>query len=74
MTEFVEKDYGEGAETVEEYNKYCYYVAGLVGVGLSRMFAASEMEGKPFFPISPPTILLFSPLIAFLAIRCSVCA
>ena len=26
--------------TLDDYNKYCYYVAGLVGVGLSRLFAA----------------------------------
>lgn len=23
-----------------DYNRYCFYVAGLVGVGLSRLFAA----------------------------------
>ena len=26
--------------TLKDYNRYCYYVAGLVGVGLSRLFAA----------------------------------
>jgi phytoene/squalene synthetase len=26
--------------SLKDYNRYCYYVAGLVGVGLSRLFAA----------------------------------
>ncbi len=26
--------------TLKDYNRYCYYVAGLVGVGLSRLFVA----------------------------------
>lgn len=30
--------------TTEEYNQYCHYVAGLVGIGLSKLFAASELE------------------------------
>ncbi|KAG7451477.1 farnesyl-diphosphate farnesyltransferase [Guyanagaster necrorhizus] len=30
--------------TTEEYDLYCHYVAGLVGEGLSRIFAASEKE------------------------------
>ena len=31
-------------ETVAEYDLYCHYVAGLVGEGLSRLFAASGKE------------------------------
>eukprot|EP00051_Salpingoeca_urceolata_P001162 m.39003 g.39003 ORF g.39003 m.39003 type:complete len:420 (-) comp11227_c0_seq3:167-1426(-) len=31
-------------ETLEDYNLYCHYVAGLVGVGLSQLFAASGLE------------------------------
>ncbi|KZP01399.1 squalene synthase [Calocera viscosa TUFC12733] len=31
-------------ETIEEYDLYCHYVAGLVGEGLSRLFAASGNE------------------------------
>ncbi len=27
-------------ETVAEYDEYCHYVAGLVGVGLSDLFGA----------------------------------
>jgi farnesyl-diphosphate farnesyltransferase len=30
--------------TLEDYNEYCHYVAGLVGIGLSQMFAASGLE------------------------------
>lgn len=43
MAEFAEK--GNPA-TCDEYNLYCHYVAGLVGIGLSRLFAASELESK----------------------------
>lgn len=33
-------------ELIEEYNLYCHYVAGLVGEGLSGLFAASGREGS----------------------------
>jgi len=33
-------------ETVEEYDLYCHYVAGLVGEGLSRLFSASGKEAE----------------------------
>ncbi|KAH6609398.1 squalene synthase [Trichoderma cornu-damae] len=32
-----------GVQTVEEYELYCHYVAGLVGEGLTRLFVASEL-------------------------------
>lgn len=31
-------------ETVKDYDLYCHYVAGLVGVGLSNLFAGSGDE------------------------------
>lgn len=31
-------------ETLQDYNEYCYYVAGLVGIGLTKLFIASELE------------------------------
>lgn len=31
-------------ETKAEYNRYCYYVAGLVGIGLSLLFSESHLE------------------------------
>jgi len=31
-------------ETIEEYDLYCHYVAGVLGEGLSRLFAASGKE------------------------------
>ncbi|XP_068136136.1 squalene synthase isoform X2 [Hyperolius riggenbachi] len=40
MAEFLEKKVG----TILEWDKYCHYVAGLVGIGLSRLFSASELE------------------------------
>jgi farnesyl-diphosphate farnesyltransferase len=32
-----------GVETVAEYMKYCHYVAGLVGEGLTRLFVEAKM-------------------------------
>ncbi|XP_031271644.1 squalene synthase 8-like [Pistacia vera] len=31
-------------ETIDDYNEYCHYVAGLVGLGLSELFHASGKE------------------------------
>jgi len=44
MAEFAAKESVTGTKTKEEYNLYCHYVAGLVGIGLSQLFAASELE------------------------------
>lgn len=44
MAEFVGKDLGQGTIDVSEYNRYCHFVAGLVGEGLSRIFASSSFE------------------------------
>ncbi len=40
MAEFSERK----VETLDDYNRYCHYVAGLVGQGLSGLFAASGHE------------------------------
>ncbi|XP_028909044.1 squalene synthase isoform X1 [Ornithorhynchus anatinus] len=40
MAEFLEKK----VDSQQDWDKYCHYVAGLVGIGLSRLFSASEME------------------------------
>ncbi len=40
MAEFSERS----IKTVEDYDLYCHYVAGLVGIGLSELFAVSEIE------------------------------
>ncbi|XP_078085469.1 squalene synthase isoform X1 [Mustelus asterias] len=40
MAEFLEKKVG----SIKEWDMYCHYVAGLVGIGLSRLFSASELE------------------------------
>nr|AOS51490.1 squalene synthase [Calamus jenkinsianus] len=40
MAKFICKE----VETVDDYNEYCHYVAGLVGLGLSKLFHASELE------------------------------
>ncbi|KAL6770753.1 SQS1 [Auxenochlorella protothecoides x Auxenochlorella symbiontica] len=44
MAEFIVKE----VETVEDYDLYCHYVAGLVGVGLSNLFAGSGLESEEF--------------------------
>ncbi|XP_064620625.1 squalene synthase-like [Lineus longissimus] len=31
-------------DTLEDWDEYCHYVAGLVGIGLSRLFSASNFE------------------------------
>lgn len=35
-------------ETKEEYYEYCHYVAGLVGIGLSELFSASQLESEEY--------------------------
>jgi farnesyl-diphosphate farnesyltransferase len=44
MAEFIAKDLGQGTADLEEYGRYCHFVAGLVGEGLSRLFASSGLE------------------------------
>ncbi|GMH39565.1 hypothetical protein BSKO_07463 [Bryopsis sp. KO-2023] len=44
MAEFIEKE----VVTVEDFDLYCHYVAGLVGVGLSKLFAGSGLENQEF--------------------------
>lgn len=34
----------EEVETIDDYDEYCHYVAGLVGLGLSKLFLASGLE------------------------------
>jgi len=41
MCDFAEK---MGVDTLEEWDLYCHYVAGLVGHGLSALFSASGLE------------------------------
>nr|ANM71227.1 squalene synthase [Siraitia grosvenorii] len=40
MAKFICKE----VETVDDYDEYCHYVAGLVGLGLSKLFHASDLE------------------------------
>mmetsp|Transcript_9663 Transcript_9663/g.14555 ORF Transcript_9663/g.14555 Transcript_9663/m.14555 type:complete len:451 (+) Transcript_9663:23-1375(+) len=47
MAEFL----GSGTDrvhTIQEWDKYCHYVAGLVGIGLSNLFASSTLEDPSF--------------------------
>ncbi|XP_031383579.1 squalene synthase 1-like [Punica granatum] len=40
MAKFIDKE----VETIDDLNEYAHYVAGLVGVGLSKIFHASSIE------------------------------
>ncbi|XP_054787011.1 squalene synthase 2-like [Prosopis cineraria] len=40
MAKFICKE----VETIDDYDEYCHYVAGLVGLGLSKLFYASGLE------------------------------
>ncbi|EGG20766.1 farnesyl-diphosphate farnesyltransferase [Cavenderia fasciculata] len=44
MSEFLQKE----VVTMPEWDLYCHYVAGLVGIGLSKIFHASGLEGEWF--------------------------
>eukprot|EP01133_Synstelium_polycarpum_P004967 gene4967-5776_t len=44
MAEFLQKE----VVTLQEWDLYCHYVAGLVGIGLSKIFYASGLEGEWF--------------------------
>jgi farnesyl-diphosphate farnesyltransferase len=41
MSEFVQQE----VVSVEDWDLYCHYVAGLVGIGVSGLFATSGLEG-----------------------------
>ncbi|EPY54293.1 squalene synthase Erg9 [Schizosaccharomyces cryophilus OY26] len=43
-----EKNDGFSINTIQDYDQYCHYVAGLVGIGLSRLFAESKLEDPEF--------------------------
>lgn len=40
MAKFICKE----VETIDDYDEYCHYVAGLVGLGLSRLFHNADLE------------------------------
>ncbi|XP_039017072.1 squalene synthase 1-like [Hibiscus syriacus] len=42
MAKFICKE----VETVDDYDEYCHYVAGLLGLGLSKLFHACGSERK----------------------------
>lgn len=45
MADFIVKD----VVSIKDYDLYCHYVAGLVGIGLSQLFASSGLEDESFF-------------------------
>jgi len=46
MAEFINKN---EVTDIKDWNLYCHYVAGLVGIGLSRLFASSKLENPEFY-------------------------
>jgi hypothetical protein len=44
MAQYCGRDLREGTESAEDYSQYCYYVAGLVGEGLTRLWVAHGDE------------------------------
>lgn len=44
MAKFIEKE----VITMEDFDEYCHYVAGLVGIGLSNLWGTSKMESTEF--------------------------
>jgi farnesyl-diphosphate farnesyltransferase len=52
MASYVSKDLGQGTVTVQDYDLYCHYVAGLVGEGLSKLFHCTGYESKEVSAVS----------------------
>jgi farnesyl-diphosphate farnesyltransferase len=51
-----------GVDTLEDFDMYCYYVAGLVGEGLTRLFINSGKENprlNEVHDLYPPQTLTF---------------
>ena len=44
MSSFIRRE----VVTLKDWNEYCHYVAGLVGIGLSNLWASSMLEDKRF--------------------------
>ena len=53
MASYLARDLSEGTKDVEDYERYCYYVAGLVGKGLSRRGWSSALSPRPADRASP---------------------
>lgn len=72
MAEFVSKDLGQGTVSTVEYNQYCHFVAGLVGDGLTRLFAATGVE-DPEILLSPDLANRYLELLHALPHYLQVC-
>ncbi|KAI9354262.1 hypothetical protein DFJ73DRAFT_795203 [Zopfochytrium polystomum] len=51
MAEFCEP--GLSVESMDDYNLYTHYVAGLVGLGLTGLFVATGLESHPLLQVAP---------------------
>jgi farnesyl-diphosphate farnesyltransferase len=52
MASFSKIDLGQGTVSVDDYNHYCHFVAGLVGEGLSRLFTCCGYEAQKVADVS----------------------
>lgn len=46
MSEGMIKYLNHNIVSINDYNEYCFYVAGLVGIGLSKLFVSSGLENN----------------------------
>ncbi len=44
MASYCGRDLREGTTSIADYDKYCYFVAGLVGEGLTRLWVENDVE------------------------------
>ena len=44
MSNFIKRE----VETLQDWDEYCHYVAGLVGIGLSDLWVGSMLENEQF--------------------------
>lgn len=47
MIQYLDKE----LDTVQDYDKYCYYVAGLVGIGLTELFVKSGLQDEKILDV-----------------------
>jgi phytoene/squalene synthetase len=59
MADFLDKK----VDTLEDWDLYCHYVAGLVGHGLTRLMGLSGLEGKYYFSIRLTGLLMYNIFI-----------
>nr|GEV39470.1 squalene synthase [Tanacetum cinerariifolium] len=70
MAKFIRNE----VETINNYDEYCHYAAGLVGIGLSKLFHASGKEISLPDPISNSMGLFLQCFFFILSIVVNLCS